>query len=235
MSAGRCTKSHEYLFLLTKSARYYYYDADAIAEPVADSSIARLSQDIENPKGSERVPGKTNGTMKAVARTNGTGYYPPNRADSGGVGAPGLNRNKRSVWTIATQAYSGAHFATFPEALVEPCILAGSKPGDVILDPFTGSGTTGVVALRYHRDFVGIELNPEYGRLAERRIGDEIPMFAGVEVRAVSSPLSRRLPGATGRAGPAPLSRPQQQPACLARPQHLLPRRSLRAPPPGDL
>jgi DNA modification methylase len=91
-------------------------------------------------------------------------------------------RNKRSVWTIATQPYSEAHFATFPEALVEPCILAGSKEGDTVLDPFCGSGTTGVVSLRYHRDFIGIELNPEYGEMAERRIGDEIPLFAGVEV-----------------------------------------------------
>ena len=91
-------------------------------------------------------------------------------------------RNKRSVWEIATQPFAEAHFATFPEKLVEPCILAGSKEGDVVLDPFCGSGTTGVVALRYHRDFVGIELNPEYAEMAERRIGGEIPLFAGVEV-----------------------------------------------------
>ena len=91
-------------------------------------------------------------------------------------------RNKRSVWEIATQPFSEAHFATFPEKLVEPCILAGSKEGDAVLDPFCGSGTTGVVALRYHRDFVGIELNPEYAEMAERRVGGEIPLFAGVEV-----------------------------------------------------
>ena len=91
-------------------------------------------------------------------------------------------RNKRSVWEIATQPYSGAHFATFPEALVEPCILAGSKPGDTVLDPFCGSGTTGVVALRYHRAFIEIELNPAYATLAEKRIGAEAPMFNEVEV-----------------------------------------------------
>ena len=83
---------------------------------------------------------------------------------------------------IATQAYSEAHFATFPEALVEPCILAGSKVGDTILDPFCGFGTTGVVALRYHREFIGIELNPEYAKLAEKRIGAEAPMFNHVEI-----------------------------------------------------
>ena len=93
-----------------------------------------------------------------------------------------LLRNKRSVWEIATQPFSEAHFATFPEKLVEPCILAGSKEGDAVLDPFCGLGTTGVVALRYHRDFLGIELNPEYAEMAERRIGGEIPLFAGVEV-----------------------------------------------------
>ena len=83
--------------------------------------------------------------------------------------------NKRSVWTINTQPYPDAHFATFPEALVEPCILAGSKEGDLILDPFTGSGTTGAVAVRLQRNFVGIELNPAYVELARTRIGNVVP------------------------------------------------------------
>jgi DNA modification methylase len=93
-------------------------------------------------------------------------------------------RNKRTVWTIASEPFSEAHFATFPTALVEPCILAGSKVGDTVLDPFAGSGTTGVVALRYHRDFIGIELNPEYVSLAEKRIGNEAPMFNTVTIDA---------------------------------------------------
>jgi DNA modification methylase len=177
----RCTKAHEYIFLLSKSAKYYY-DQNAILEPASASSLERLSQNVENQEGSHRVPGKTNGTMKAVARANGKGYYPPNREDSGGVGAPGQFCNKRSVWTIATQPYAEAHFATYPEALVEPCILAGSKVGDTVLDPFCGSGTTGVVALRYQRKFVGIELNPAYAELAKKRIGAEAPMFNEVEV-----------------------------------------------------
>ena len=86
-------------------------------------------------------------------------------------------RNLRSVWTITTQPFSEAHFATFPTALVEPCIKAGTTTGDLVLDPFAGSGTTGVVALRLGRRFIGIELNQEYCEMAERRIGG--PLFAG--------------------------------------------------------
>ena len=86
-------------------------------------------------------------------------------------------RNKRSVWEIATQPFPEAHFATYPEKLVEPCILAGSREHDAVLDPFTGSGTTGVVALRYGRDFIGIELNPEYAAMARRRIENDAPLF----------------------------------------------------------
>jgi DNA modification methylase len=94
------------------------------------------------------------------------------------MAARGLGSNKRTVWSIATQPYPDAHFATFPEALVEPCIKAGSRVGDLVLDPFTGSGTTGAVALRLGRSFVGCELNPAYVSLAERRIGSAAPLFA---------------------------------------------------------
>ncbi len=147
----RCTKAHEYIFLLSKSERYFY-DADAVMEPVAASTIERLSQPtLPQQVGSTRVPGKTNGNMKAVGN--------------------GETRNRRSVWTVATRPYRGAHFATFPPALIEPCILAGSRPGDVVLDPFMGSGTTAAVALQHGRQYLGCELNPDYEPLQQERIG----------------------------------------------------------------
>src|SRR5262249_48171789 len=91
-------------------------------------------------------------------------------------------RNKRSVWTVATFAFRGAHFATFPPALIEPCILAGSKPGDTVLDPFGGAGTTGLVADRLGRNAILCELNPDYARMAEARIRNEQTLLADVEV-----------------------------------------------------
>jgi DNA modification methylase len=145
----RCTKSHEYIFLLSKSATYHY-DHEAVKEPVSQSTVSRMAQDVDGQLGSERVPGKTNGTMKAVG-------------DAG-------NRNKRSVWTVATTPYSGAHFATFPTALIEPCILAGAPAGGVVLDPFFGSGTTGQVAQNLGRAFIGCELNPAYEALQAERL-----------------------------------------------------------------
>jgi len=145
----RCTKAHEYVFLLTKSERYFY-DADAVSEAVAASSVERLSQTtLAIQGGSDRVPGKTNGPMKAVGGTS--------------------TRNRRSVWTITTKPYSEAHFATFPPELPRLCKVAGSKLGDVILDPFGGSGTTAMVAIELGRTPVIIELNPEYARLIRQR------------------------------------------------------------------
>jgi DNA modification methylase len=146
----RCTKSHEYLFLLSKGPRYHY-NAAAVMEPVAASTVERLSQStLAQQAGSDRVPGKTNGNMKAVGRTD--------------------VRNRRSVWSVATRPYKGAHFATFPPALIEPCILAGSRPGDIVLDPFMGSGTTAAVAIEHGRHFIGCELNPDYKPLQDERI-----------------------------------------------------------------
>ena len=146
----RCTKSHEYIFLLSKSAKYYY-DHEAIKEPSSQSTIQRMSQaNLANQRGSDRVPGKTNGTMKTVG--------------------DGVSRNKRSVWTVTTKPFKGAHFATFPSALIEPCVLAGCPEGGTVLDPFTGSGTTGMVAVKHGRSFVGCELNPEYIEIAKARI-----------------------------------------------------------------
>ena len=150
----RCTKAHEYIFLLSKSARYFY-DAEAIKEPSASSSIARLSQpNLESQVGSARVPGKTNGNMKAVG---------------------GEMRNPRSVWTVNTQPYKGAHFATFPLNLIRPCILAGCPTGGTVLDPFGGSGTTGQVAMEEGRKSILCELNPEYVQLMNQRLNGVTP------------------------------------------------------------
>lgn len=170
----RCTKSHEYIFLLSKMPRYFF-DAGAISEPIAGSSTKRYLQNIEAQKGSDRQPGKTNGSMKAVLPRFGGGKYGDDtreeaRTKSGAEYVPTLRRNKRDVWAVSTAGYKGAHFATFPEKLVLPCILAGSRPGDTVLDPFAGSGTTGVVAVKEGRDFIGIELNPAYSEMCEKRI-----------------------------------------------------------------
>ncbi|SFA82382.1 DNA modification methylase [Pseudomonas simiae] len=179
----RCTKSHEYLFLLSKSPRYYY-DQDAIREPVALSSITRMAQDLEQQRGSDRVPGKSNGPMKAVRSKRDSfkrddskreqpipgqslGTHRPEREESAW---PLDTRNKRSVWTVPTQGFKGAHFATFPPDLIRPCILAGAPLGGIVLDPFGGAGTTAVVAMQEGRKSILCELNPEYAAMAERRI-----------------------------------------------------------------
>jgi DNA modification methylase len=144
----RCTKAHEYIFLLSKSERYYF-DSAAMREPANTEPASR---------------------NKAAE-----GYqadYPKGDRFSAGErvwGADG-KRNRRSVWTVATKPYKGAHFATFPPALIEPCILAGSKPGDVVLDPFMGSGTTAAVAMQHMRKYLGCELNSTYKELQDERL-----------------------------------------------------------------
>jgi DNA modification methylase len=156
--ADRPTRAHEHLFLLTKTPRYYY-DAEAIREPDMGNDHARQVLDGQpslEPSG---------------------GIRPAHRGLRTPDGRDGLGRNKRSVWTVATTPYAGAHFATFPPKLIEPCILAGAREGDTVLDPFAGSGTTGVVALRHGRSFVGVEINPEYVALARRRIVDDAPLL----------------------------------------------------------
>ena len=140
----RCTKAHEYVFLLSKSARYFY-DAEAVKE-----------------KGD--IPA---GTVHRVGATSDGGRL---RHDMGRSHEYTGTRNRRSVWTIATQPYIGAHFATFPPKLIEPCILAGSREGDTVLDPFGGSGTTAGVALEHGRKAILCELNPEYAALVPERI-----------------------------------------------------------------
>ena len=148
----RCTTAHEYLFLLTKSARYYY-DGAAIKEPAAvDRRDGKaFARDYE--KAAEKLPGY----RKAAAP----------RLSSSAAG----ERNKRSVWTIATAPFPGAHFATFPPALIEPCILAGCPAGGTVLDPFLGAGTTALVADRLGRHCIGLELSPAYAAMARARIG----------------------------------------------------------------
>jgi len=131
----RCTKAHEYIFLLTKSARYYY-DADAVKEPLSSPPHAPGNNKLDASR-------NDHDQMQKVWGLDGT-------------------RNRRSVWTITTKPYKEAHFATFPQEIPRTCILAGSKKGDTILDPFCGSGTTGEVALKLDRNFIGIELNEKY-------------------------------------------------------------------------
>lgn len=164
----RCTKAHEYIFLLSKSERYFY-DNEAVKEPLAEASIGRAGR-------KQRLMDRTGaGTLGkqivdgvdathayaglALGRNGKTGYD----LDSG-------LRNRRSVWTVATKPYKGAHFATFPPDLIRPCILAGCPKDGTVLDPFNGSGTTGQVALEEGREYIGIELNPEYIELSHKRI-----------------------------------------------------------------
>ena len=142
----RCTKAHEYVFLLSKSERYYY-DNTAILE---DAKWERW--------GDQTVIKEQQGTAKWIGNKS--------KAELQAIG----KKNRRSVWTVATRPYKGAHFATFPPALIEPCILAGSRPGDLVLDPFMGSGTTAQVALQHGRRAVGCELNPAYIDLIHQRL-----------------------------------------------------------------
>jgi len=150
----RPTKSHEYLFLLTKSPRYYY-DHVAIKEP-----------SVTNVEGQ---------SIRFGGSKYGDSDDPKHATKSGNVYVDSGLRNRRDVWSINTKPFKGAHFAVMPEALVEPCLLAGSAEGDTVLDPFTGSGTVAVVALKHRRNFVGTELNPEYVSIAEARIATVEP------------------------------------------------------------
>lgn len=145
----RCTKAHEYVFLLSKSPKYYF-DAEAIKEPIQ----------------SDRAPSrkaKAGGAGRKELRPNGTPYD-----------GTGETRNRRSVWTVATRPYKGAHFATFPPDLIEPCILAGAPPDGIVLDPFMGSGTTAEVASKLGRFAMGCELNPDYIELIRERLGGNV-------------------------------------------------------------
>lgn len=160
----RPTKSHEYLFLLTKSERYFY-DIEATKEDAicgwrgskfhtgktGEHQLGRSQVRPDAPKGSFRGKNGDRAFRAIRDRRN--------------------RRNRRTVWSVSTKPFKGAHFATFPPDLIEPCIKAGSRPGDTVLDPFFGAGTTGLVAQNLARDWVGIELNPTYCELARERIG----------------------------------------------------------------
>ena len=141
----RCTKAHEYIFLLSKSSKYFY-DNEAIKEPVKQDWGDR---------------NRTNGKY----HNEGTGLQP-----HGGLEKSYKKANKRSVWSVPTKSYAGAHFAVYPAELIEPCVLSCSKPNDIVLDPFMGSGTTAMVAQKLGRKYLGCELNPEYKSLQDERL-----------------------------------------------------------------
>ena len=143
----RCTKSHEYIFLFSKNKKYYYNN-EAIKEPAKDWGTR------------DRTNGKYH--------NEGTGLQPHS-----GLTKSYTTKNKRSVWTVTTKPYKGAHFAVFPTDLIEPCIKAGSEEGDVVLDPFMGSGTTAVVSKSLGRHYIGCELNEDYGKLIQKRLSEK--------------------------------------------------------------
>lgn len=146
----RCVKSHEYIFLLSKSKKYYF-DYVSVKEPLSENSdVAYRNKLRKNKKYDSKDPYKNN--------------FPSSFDES--------SRSCRSVWSVNTKPFKGAHFATFPEDLIKPCVLAGSKMGDIVLDPFLGSGTTGVVAKKSGRKIIGIELNKEYADMAKKRISE---------------------------------------------------------------
>ena len=183
----RPTKSHEYIFLLTKSSSYYY-DYEAILEPAAYDGRKDTMM-----KGSKKYKDGSylaNGNANSLSVKGRERWRFKNLQEDGQQPntiherrAAGLKdevyavRNKRDVWTVSTKSYSGAHFATFPTELIEPCILAGTKEGDTVLDPFNGSGTTGEVSIKYHRLYIGCELNPKYVKLTHRRLSQVQPVL----------------------------------------------------------
>ena len=151
----RCTKAHEYIFLLSKSPQYYFNN-EAIKEPCINSA-------------EEQIAKRNKKQHRENASKEEAKYVQHNFSKIEKIYE---KRNKRDVWTVNVKPYKGAHFATFPKELIEPCILAGSKKGDIVFDPFMGSGTTAQVALQHGRQYLGCELNKEYEKLQQERIGN---------------------------------------------------------------
>ena len=181
----RCTKAHEYIFLLTKSDRYHF-DSAAIEEPIQDVTALRMLRGVSDThKNVNGAPGQTKHSMNQPrpnvrkefdssmggGGTSFVGHSGYKKADGTLMIKP--TRNKRSVWTVNTKPYKGAHFAVFPEELIEPCILAGAPTDGIVLDPFMGSGTTAAMALKLGRQYLGCELNEDYKPLQEERIAKE--------------------------------------------------------------
>ena len=166
----RCTKAHEYIFLLSKNKKYYY-DYEAIKEPSKFQYKGRYG-----PVKPSSV-GKKNKELLGFEIRDGlknmTGSYP--------------TKNKRSVWTVTTKPFKGAHFATFPMDLIEPCVLAGCPEGGVVLDPFAGSGTVGLVANQNNRDSILIELNSDYNKLIEERFNQNMGLFSELSIMSKAS------------------------------------------------
>ena len=160
----RCTKAHEYIFLLSKSEKYYFDKEGMQEEAVGGSKGAAASFKRDNSK-------------RGIADVCPASPMPTHRADREDVRYDGPTRNRRSVWTVATRPYKGAHFATFPPSLIEPCILAGSRPGDVVLDPFMGSGTTLRAAKDLGRKAIGIDREERYCEIAAKRLSQEVLAF----------------------------------------------------------
>lgn len=173
----RCTKSHESIFLLTKQPTYYF-DNVAIKEPaihggMVGTGVGWGNTSRDDPRDARDPRPRIRESKRRVEFDGKTNALPGREA----FRAVKAMRNRRSVWTVATRPYKGAHFATFPPALIEPCILAGSRVGDIVLDPFMGSGTTAAVALGLERQYLGCELNQSYEPLQLERIGAVPPQL----------------------------------------------------------
>jgi DNA modification methylase len=177
----RCTRSHEYIFMFTKSQRYYY-DHLAIATPLSKSARIRMAQKIENQKGSNRAWGKKNGPMKAAftsakpAKGDGHGRR-HDGFNARGWNGDGMVANRKSVWPMATAMTKEEHFASFPAGIPDLCIRAGTREGDVVLDPFAGTGKTLLQASILGRRYMGFDLNPKYVAMAKRSLKELEGLF----------------------------------------------------------